>query len=599
MDRRGMSRVVETEATTAPPSIEDWKAIPWRTLEVRVFRLQKRIFRAQRRGNVRAVHSLQRLLMKSWSARAIAVRRVTQDNRGKKTAGVDGIKAVGALVRLLFVERLRHQASIRAQPVRRVLIPKPGKPAEVRPLGIPVLLDRAHQCLATLALEPQWESRFEANSYGFRPGRSCHDAIGAIYLSIKQKAKYVLDADIRSCFDDIDHHALLAKLDTCPTLRRAIKAWLKAGVLHDGVWSATASGVPQGGTISPLLCNVALHGMEQVAAASYPHGGTRPQLIRYADDLVVLHPDLAGVEAARTALEHWLGEIGLAFKPSKTNVTHTLSPYQGRVGFDFLGWSVRQFPVGKTHTGKDTTGRPLGFKTLIRPSNEAIKRHTTALGTVIRRHRTVPQGDLIARLNRKIGGWANYHRAVVAKAAYQACDYHLYHQLRRWCIRRHPRKGRKWIVAQYWRPSATRRWTFATPTGVTLRLHTDVPIRRHAKVRGDASPFDGNLIYWALRRRDHPQTGTTLGRLLRRQGGRCAGCGLLFRPEDVVEIDHVTPTAQAGQDTGTNKQALHRHCHDRKTAGDGSCQARTRRGIRDKDHTVEEPDDANASCPVL
>jgi len=203
-----MSSEVETDAPPAvTPTSEDWMTIPWRKLEVRVFRLQKRIFQAQRRGNVQAVHSLQRLLTKSWSARALAVRRVTQDNQGKQTAGVDGVKAVGPMVRLLFVERLRHHAAMKPRPVRRVLIPKPGKPGEFRPWGIPVLLDRAHQYLAKLALEPQWESRFEGNSYGFRPGRSPHDALAAIFLAISRKANYVLDADLKGAFDHIQQPA--------------------------------------------------------------------------------------------------------------------------------------------------------------------------------------------------------------------------------------------------------------------------------------------------------------------------------------------------------------------------------------------------------
>src|SRR5438128_592630 len=186
---------------------ESWNKLPWRKLEQHVYRLQKRIFKAKEQGNQRAVQKLQRLLMRSRAARMLAVRRVTQDNQGKKTAGVDGVKAIGPLVRLLFVERLRHPETRRAQPVRRVYIPKPGK-SEQRPLGIPVMLDRAHQTLAKLALEPQWEARFEPNSYGFRPGRSCHDAIEAIFTCIATKDKFVLDADIKGCFDNIDHRAL-------------------------------------------------------------------------------------------------------------------------------------------------------------------------------------------------------------------------------------------------------------------------------------------------------------------------------------------------------------------------------------------------------
>jgi len=194
--------MAETEASAAEtPRIEDWTQTPWRKLEQHVFRLQKRIYRAQARGNTKAVHSLQRLLMKSQAARMLAVRRVTQDNHGKKTAGVDGVKAVGPMIRLLFVERLRTPEAMKAQPVRRVFIPKPGKPHESRPLGIPVLLDRAHQALAKLALEPQWEARFEPDSDGFRPGRSCHDVIEALFKQVVFAPKYVLDADIKGCFD--------------------------------------------------------------------------------------------------------------------------------------------------------------------------------------------------------------------------------------------------------------------------------------------------------------------------------------------------------------------------------------------------------------
>ena len=243
--------MVETEARSVEtPTIEDWTHAPWRQLEQHVYRLQKRIYKAQSRGNVKAVHSLQRLLVKSQAARMLAVRKVTQDNQGKRTAGVDGVKAVGPMIRLLFVDRLRDRRRIKARPVRRIMIPKPGKD-EKRPLGIPVMLDRAHQALAKLALEPQWEARFEPNSYGFRPGRSCHDAIEAIYQAVWKQNYYVLDADIKGCFDHINHHALLAKLDTTPSLYRACKAWLRAGVMDGGTFVPTTSGTPQGGVLTP------------------------------------------------------------------------------------------------------------------------------------------------------------------------------------------------------------------------------------------------------------------------------------------------------------------------------------------------------------
>ena len=232
------------------PPIEDWASIPWRKLERKVYRLQKRIYQASLRGNDKAVHNLQRLLMKSKAARTLAVRRVTQENQGKRTAGVDGVKSVKPAQRLALVHHLRHHKQIKPQPTRRVWIPKPGK-AEKRPLGIPTMLDRAHQCLTKLALEPEWEARFEADSYGFRPGRSAQDAIQAIFIYICKQPKYVLDADIANCFNAINHLALLDKLQTFPTMRRAIKAWLKAGVLDEGVFAPTEAGTSQGGPLTP------------------------------------------------------------------------------------------------------------------------------------------------------------------------------------------------------------------------------------------------------------------------------------------------------------------------------------------------------------
>jgi RNA-directed DNA polymerase len=241
---------------------EAWNNLPWRKLEQHCFRIQKRIFRASQRGNTRAVHKLQKLLMKSQSARLLAVRRVTQDNQGKKTAGIDGVKSVRPAERSVMANQI-HPKNWQgtSPPVRRVWIPKPGK-TEKRPLGIPVMVERARQHLAKLALEPEWEAHFESNSYGFRPGRSCHDAIEAIFNAIKQKAKYVLDADLKGAFDNINHQKLLHKLKTYPAMKRTIQAWLKAGAIDKGAFEEARSGTPQGGTVSPLLMNVALHGME-------------------------------------------------------------------------------------------------------------------------------------------------------------------------------------------------------------------------------------------------------------------------------------------------------------------------------------------------
>jgi len=561
--------VKEEEPPPPPPPSEDWAQIPWRRLEQSVYRLQKRIYRASARGDSEVVHSLQRLLLKSRAARTLAVRRVTQDNQGKRTAGIDGIKSVAPADRVLLVHRLRNLHTITPQPTRRVWIPKPGTD-EQRPLGIPTMLDRAHQTLVKGALEPEWEARFEPHSYGFRPGRSVHDAMGAIFNGICHQPKYVLDADIAGCFNTIAHAPLLAKLQTVPLLRRTIKAWLTAGVLEDGVFAPTAAGTPQGGCISPLLANVALHGMERAVQVGYAlrQHALRPILVRYADDLVVLFPTREGIEQAKGVLQHWLAEMGLELKPSKTRICHTLEPVEEHpAGFDFLGFNVRHYRVGASRSGR-SHGKRLGFKTLIRPSTAAVKRHRRALHHLVVTGLGLTQKALIGQLNPRIRGWSNYYRHVVSKRVLTDCDYQLFPVLLRWATRRHPRKSATWRVRRYWRTINGDHWSFATAEDIQLAKHAAVPIRRHVLVRGAVSPYDGNLLYWARRlQQHHPLTrGSTLGRLLARQQGNCGYCGLYFLDEAHIEIDHWIPRSLGGDDRLSNLMALHRHCHDQRHA---------------------------------
>jgi len=544
------------------PEITSWQDIPWHKVEAKVHALQRRIYRAQRQGDRRKVKSLQRLLLRSTSAKLLAVRRVTQDNQGKKTPGVDGVACLdpderGQLVRALDLRRP-------AQPVRRVWIPKPGT-EEKRPLGIPTLSDRATQALVKLALEPQWEARFEPNSYGFRPGRSCHDAIEAIFKEIRYKPKYVLDADIAKCFDRIDHRALLAKIDTFALLRRLIKGWLKAGVMDGGQLFPSEAGTPQGGVLSPLLANIALHGLEEAVAAAFPKtrrvAGTKkrwtPAVIRYADDLVVLHEDLDVIQRAREVIEGWLHGMGLELKPSKTAISHTLERYEGKVGFDFLGFTVRQFHVGRHHTARNGQGEPLGFKTLIKPSQAKAKAHHRRLREVIRQQRTVTPEVLIAQLNPVIRGWANYYRAAVSKATFAKLDDRLYSSLRRWARRRHPNKPARWVTHRYWLLPA---WEFGTKKGILAR-HARTRIVRHVKVRGEKSPYDGDWMYWASRWGYYPEVNPAIARMLKAQRGRCAHCKRLFLPgEDLIERHH--KDGERTNNQRSNLELLHRHCHD-------------------------------------
>ena len=582
-------------------STVEWKHVNWCKLEKRVYKLQKRIYKASVRGDVEAIRKLQKTLMKSWSAKMISVRRVTQDNRGKKTAGVDGVKSLTPKQRLALVAKLK--LSSKGHPTRRIWIPKPGKD-EKRPLGIPTMYDRALQALVKMALEPEWETRFEPNSFGFRPGRSCHDAIGAIFDAIKQKSKFVLDADISQCFDCIDHKVLLGKLNTFPTIRRQIRAWLKAGVIDNKQYQETSKGTPQGGVISPLLANIALHGMEERIKqfAETLKGCKRTNrnslsLIRYADDFVILHEEITVIQRCQQIISESLKGMGLELKPSKTRLTHTLNKYENNEpGFDFLGFNIRQFPVGKYTSGK-IKGKLLGFKTVITPSPKKVKAHYEKIVSTINAHKSMPQAALIRNLNPIIKGWANYYSAVVSKEIYSHLDMLVFKKLKSWAKSRHPNKSWKWRANKYWGTNDGC-WTFATPQKsknlMRLIKHHSTPIVRHVKVKGESSPFDGNLVYWSSRMGTHPEATIRMSTLLKKQKGKCNHCGLYFREEDVMDIDHITPKKQGGKDEYNNLQILHKHCHDIKTAKDGLAG-----GTHEKRQITEEPDEVKISRPVL
>ncbi|NEO00391.1 MAG: group II intron reverse transcriptase/maturase [Moorea sp. SIO3I7] len=538
----------------------EWNKVNWRKLEITVFKLQKRIYQASQRGNVRVVRRLQKTLMKSWSAKMIAVRRVTQENKGKKTAGIDGVKALNGKQRLALVANLK--VSKKAKPTRRVWIPKPGRKEE-RPLGIPTMYDRSLQALVKQALEPEWEAKFEPNSYGFRPGRSCHDAIEAIFDGISKKPKWVLDADISKCFDKINHDALLSKLNTYPSLRRLIKSWLKAGVMDKGTFSDTDEGTPQGGVISPLLANIALHGMETVIKTYIGNKKNKKgekisknqkmksiSLIRYADDFVIMHKDQTVIEECQRIISEWLKDIGLELKPSKTKVTHTSE------GFNFLGFNIRQYPTGKNQS-------KLGFKTIIKPSKEKVLEHYGQLADIIDRHKAAPQAALISRLIPIIRGWCNYYSSVCSKETFKDLEYMLWNKLQRWGYRRHPNKSKTWVINKYWGTVKKDNWMFTDGENYLLK-HAKTKITRHIKVKNTASPFNGNLIYWNTRMGKHPEINSQKGRLLKRQKGKCSHCGLTFRDGDLLEKHHIIPRSLGGKDLDKNLELLHLHCHDAK-----------------------------------
>ncbi|NNJ13649.1 restriction endonuclease [Chloroflexales bacterium ZM16-3] len=306
---------------------------------------------------------------------------------------------------------------------------------------------------------------------------------------------------------------------------------------------------------------------------------------------------LVKLAACHQRITTWLRDLGLELKPSKTRITHTLTPTDGNVGFDFLGFHVRQFPVGKTHAGKTGGRHPtrLRFTTLITPSKAALQRHQDALARIIDRHTAAPQAALIQHLNPVIRGWTNYYATVTSSHAFSVMGHHVYLTLRAWAQRRHPHKSRGWIAERYWHLSRGI-WTFEAPEGLRLYQHSRTPIRRHVKVQGAKSPYDGDGSYWTIRMGRHPNAPPRVAAMVRRQKGRCALCGLYFRSEDLLEVEHLLPRSCGGDHSHRNLQLIHRHCHDVKTAQDGSCAGQ---GAEDNSQIAEEPDDAKVSRPVL
>jgi group II intron reverse transcriptase/maturase len=512
--------------TTELNPVDKWKSIPWRKLRKTVFRLQVRIFKAQKNGNTRLVRKLQKLLLSSKAAKLLAIRQVTQLNTGRKTAGVDGKKALEPSQRLTLYEVLaKNWKQWKHQPLRRVYIPKAD--GTKRGLGIPTISDRAYQCLLKYALEPAAEAWFNARSYGFRPGRGCQDVQRQVFNNLnggsaKGISKRILELDIEKCFDKIDHKFLMQSVQLPKAAKNGLFRAIKAGVR--GEFSSSESGTPQGGVISPLLANIVLHGLENVGEEVRYKKISHRQIdtikgLRYADDVVFFLKPEDDPEILRRRIDNFLEIRGLKVKEAKTKVVHSTD------GFDFLGWNFAVKPNGKfisTPSQKATSSIKAKVKEVMKDSRFTLEQRIDKCGFLVR-------------------GWRNYHRF---------CDMSN-HGL--------------WAIA-YWT------WKIIRKQGRYDRNQTNKVIKRafpavkwavckFNNVIGDKSPYDGDLVYWS--KRENANYDGITARLLKKQNHKCTQCNLSFISGDIAELHHVDGNHDNWQPL--NLEVLHRECHQHQT----------------------------------
>lgn len=536
---------------------KDWSSIDWRLVQRNVRGMQIRLAKATQERRWRRVKALQRWLTHSFSAKALAVRRVTE-NQGKRTAGVDQEIWDTPAHKYSAISRLEKRR-YRPLPLRRVYIPKSN--GKLRPLGIPTMRDRAMQALHLLALDPVLETVSDPNSYGFRKNRSTADAMSQIFLLTcrKNSSQWILDADIEGFFDNINHAWMIENIRMDKSI---LRKWLKSGVIDRNQLVATIAGTPQGGIISPALANWTLNGLETqlIAHLGAKLGITRAKkekigVVRYADDFVItgVSEDIL-VNEVRPWVKSFLAIRGLRLSEAKTKLVHIDQ------GFDFLGWNFRKY----------------SGKLLIKPNKQNVKTFYNKVAKVISENIGSKQENLIRLLNPMLRGWSTYHQPVVAKKVFSSVQSLIFWRLKRWAKRRHPTKSASWINQKYWRPVGNKRWIFATDvlasdgskSALEMYQLSDTPIKRYTKIKGEFNPYQ---LKWEeygeiLRQRRLLQSMRFQAqwvKLYSSQRGLCALCGNPMDIDTGWHDHHIHYRVLGGSDVLGNRVLLHPVCHAR------------------------------------
>lgn len=528
-------------------NVGGWHAIDWQKAHTHVRRLQVRIVKATQEGRWNKVKSLQRLLTRSFYAKAIAVKRVTE-NQGKNTPGVDGEIWDTPEKKMEGIQRMQHHG-YQPQPLKRIYIPK--RNGKRRPLGIPTMIDRAMQALWLLALEPVAETTADPTSFGFRPMRSCADAVGYCFnvLSKRNSAQWILEGDIKSCFDQISHEWLLEHI---PMDKTILRKWLKSGYMEGQMLYDTEGGTPQGGIISPVLANMALDGLDTVLRKHFPKPksgyNAKVNLVRYADDFIITGASREVLEnEVKPIVETFLRERGLELSKEKTHITHISD------GFDFLSQNLRKY----------------NGKLIIKPSKRSVQDLLENVRGILKRNKQMPVGRLLLLINPVIRGWALYHRHVCSTHTFGRADQSIFEALWQWAKRRHPNKSKTWIKDKYFPPKGNRSWAFQGEDEGRLRwlyYCTDVKIERHVPIRMGANPFDPEWETYFEKRLSRRMENKLYGRrqlirIWKSQTGECPICEQKITAETGWHLHHIIPRVLGGPDKDHNLVLLHPNCH--------------------------------------
>ena len=558
---------MNTHNESAVLDYTDWQQIPWNQLEEYVVKLQQRIYQAETYGEKRKVRDLQRMLLNSKANLLISIRRVTQVDAGKRMAGVDGYLSLTPEERIKFYYEMKKEKIKLHNPksaYRTYITKKNGK---LEPLEISIIKDRIYQSIVKNALEPQWEAKFEPTSYGFRPKRNERDAIERIYTSLAPGEKqWIFEGTFKGCFDRLSHDYILEQLGNFPA-KELIAKWLKAGFIDNNVFNVTMEEIPQGGIISPLLVNIALHGMEEALGIKYykiSHGIRKGKQIygyenqttytmsRYADYFVVMCETKEQAEKVYELLKVYLEKRGLELPSEKTKVINIWE------GFDFLGFTIRRF---KTQNSS---------KLICKPSNESIEKCKYELKDIFKQMIGNNVEQLINRVNPVIIGYANYWSSVVSKEMYSKIDNYVWNRTVKFLKRLHPKKSWKWVVSQYFKPDKTGQsksnWILTDPiTGNQLVKMAWTPIKRHAMVQYDFSPYDKNKkAYFEIRdKKEFDRNNVAYRRkLAKRQNYICPFCGKsLAENTKSCETHHRIPRYHGGTGKYKNLWLVHTTCH--------------------------------------